>query len=61
MIKEHLNLLVFILFVLIGVVFINNITLTERVTSKVLESLKREYTPGPYSPGFDPDKVPQKP
>lgn len=61
MIKEHLNLLVFMLFVLIGVVFINNITLTERITSKVMESLKRDYTPGPYDPGFDPDKVPQKP
>lgn len=61
MIKEHLNLVVFMLFVLIGVVFVNNITLTQRITNKVMENLKRDYTPGPYDPGFDPDKVPRKP
>lgn len=25
---------------------------------KVIEKLQRDYTPGPYTPGVDPDKVP---
>ena len=28
-----------------------------RVTDKVIERLQKEYSPSPYSPGFDPDKV----
>jgi hypothetical protein len=58
MTKENLNLVAFMLFILIGVLFINNLTLTNKITEKVIENLKRDYVPGPYSPGFDPDKVP---
>jgi hypothetical protein len=34
-----------------------NVFLVPRITAKVIEELKRSYTPGPYDPGFDPDKV----
>lgn len=60
MVKENLNLVVFILFIFTGVLLINNIVLTEKITTKVIENLKRDYVPGPYSPGFDPDKLPPK-
>lgn len=56
--KENLQLVAIIMACLIGVLFANNLVMTKRVTSKVLESLKRDYVPGPYNPGFDPDKVP---
>lgn len=58
MTKENLNLIVVMLFVLIGVLLVNNIALTDKITARVIENLKREYVPGPYDPGFDPDKVP---
>jgi hypothetical protein len=31
--------------------------LVDKVTSNVIQELRRSYTPGPYDPGFDPDKV----
>lgn len=31
--------------------------LVENITRNVMQELKRSYTPGPYDPGFDPDKV----
>ncbi len=27
------------------------------ITNSVISTLKRDYVPGPYHPGFDPDKV----
>jgi hypothetical protein len=58
--KENLNVLVIALAALIGVVFVNNIFLTRKITERVLQEIKRDYVPGPYEPGFDPDKVPPK-
>lgn len=29
----------------------------DKAADKVLETLKKEYSPSPYGPGFDPDKV----
>ena len=28
------------------------------VTRDVIQQLQRDYVPGPYTPGYDPDKVP---
>lgn len=28
-----------------------------KVADRVIEKLQRDYSPGPYHPGFDPDKV----
>lgn len=58
--KDQLNLVALMLFVLIGTLLINNIALTNKITDRVMQNLKRDYVPGPYEPGFDPDKVPPK-
>ena len=29
----------------------------QRVTNRVIETLRRDYTPGPYTAGYDPDKI----
>lgn len=58
--SERLKNVAVFLFVLVAVLFVNNLVLTNRITSRVLESLKRDYVPGPYEPGFDPDKVPPR-
>lgn len=31
--------------------------LVDKISTRVIEELKRTYTPGPYDPGFDPDKI----
>lgn len=31
--------------------------LVDRVADRVINKLKKEYSPSPYGPGFDPDKV----
>lgn len=40
-----------------GVCFLGGNVLIKKISEKVIEQMKRDYTPGPYSPGFDPDKV----
>lgn len=30
----------------------------DALSNKVIEKLHRDYVPGPYNPGLDPDKVP---
>lgn len=60
MTKENMKLVVVILSFLIATLFVNNIVLTKRIASRVVEELKRDYVPGPYEPGFDPDKVPPR-
>lgn len=32
----------------------------KKITDRVIVELRRTYAPGPYSPGFDPDKVSPK-
>lgn len=58
--KENLTLASLILALLLGTLVVNNVFLTERITQKVIDRLKRDYVPGPYEPGFDPDKVPPR-
>jgi len=58
--KENFSVLSLGLFVLIGVLFVNNIFLANKITERVMQEIKRDYVPGPYEPGFDPDKVPPK-
>ncbi len=31
--------------------------IVDRITDKVVERLMKDYSPGPYFPGIDPDKV----
>lgn len=58
--KKNSVVLVFVLFLLTLVLVVNNKVMTAKVTNNVLDSLKRDYVPGPYDPGFDPDKVPPR-
>lgn len=60
MTTENLKTVAIFLLVLVATLAVNNIVLTSKITSKVLETLKRDYVPGPYEPGFDPDKVPPR-
>lgn len=59
--RDKLTQLAVLLLALTGVLLVNNHVLTKRITAKVVDSLKRDYVPGPYEPGFDPDKVPAAP
>jgi hypothetical protein len=47
---------VVILVVVLGVVFGMN-TLVDKTSDRVIEKLQRDYAPGPYVPGCDPDKI----
>jgi len=58
--SENLKSLAVFLTVLLLVLVVNNVVMTKRITRSVIEGLKRDYVPGPYEPGFDPDKVPPK-
>ena len=40
-----------------GVCVFGSNVLIKKVSEKVIQQIQRDYTPGPYSPGFDPDKV----
>lgn len=37
--------------------FVFNALMVKKITNKVIEELRRSYVPGPYDPGYDPDKV----
>jgi hypothetical protein len=37
--------------------FIFSKFIVHQTTQKVLEKLQKEYSPSPYGPGFDPDKI----
>jgi len=43
--------------VLLVGVFIGGPILVDRITQKVINKMQKEYSPGPYAPGFDPDRV----
>jgi hypothetical protein len=60
MTKENLKLVVVMLSFLIATLFVNNLVLTKKIADRVAKELKRDYVPGPYEPGFDPDKVPPR-
>jgi hypothetical protein len=51
-----LTILATIVTTLFVVVLASNL-LVNKVSDKVIQELKRTYTPGPYDPGFDPDKL----
>lgn len=56
---ENKNLLVCVagLGLILGLILFVNGFLVPKITKNVIQELRREYTPGPYDPGFDPDKV----
>lgn len=60
MTTENLKTVAIFLLVLVATLAVNNVVLTSKITSRVLDTLKRDYVPGPYEPGFEPDKVPPR-
>ena len=56
--EEDLKLTVACLLVLTLSVLFNMFVMTDKVADRAVQKLKRDYVPGPYEPGFDPDKVP---
>jgi len=52
-----------VLFIVIGLGMVLALTLVagpkliDKLADRVIEKLQRDYAPGPYNPGFDPDKV----
>lgn len=54
--KNLITLAVVLAFILGFVIIFNNL-LVDRITSRVLDELRRSYVPGPYDPSYDPDKV----
>lgn len=56
--EENLKLVAACLLTLILSVALNLFVMKEKITDNVILNLKRDYVPGPYEPGFDPDKVP---
>jgi len=55
--NKNLLLITGFLTLVLAFAFVFNSLLVNKVTVKVIEELRRSYTPGPYDPGFDPDKV----
>lgn len=54
------NKILIISSVVLGVIllgFLSNKLIINTVANAVIEKLQRDYVPGPYNPGFDPDKV----
>jgi len=45
----------------LALVFIVDKLYTKKITQNVIQELKRSYAPGPYQPGFDPDKISPQP
>jgi hypothetical protein len=56
--EEDFKLAAVCLFVLTLSILFSMFVMPEKITDKVIQRLKRDYVPGPYEPGFDPDKVP---
>ena len=55
--KNKIFLVVFFLTILNLSIFIFGKILVEETTNRVIERLKNSYSPSPYGPGFDPDKI----
>lgn len=53
--KNLITAVVTLSIVLIATISFNLVV--DHIADRVVEKLKRDYVPGPYQPGFDPDKV----
>lgn len=49
--------IIIVLLIALVVAFVGEKVVVEKITNKVLQKLQREYSPSPYSPGIDPDKI----
>lgn len=49
--------IIFIFVLFLGFISITFKFVEKRIVHSVIEELKRDYVPGPFAPGFDPDKL----
>jgi hypothetical protein len=56
--EEDFKLAVAFMLCLTVSVLFSALMMPKKLTDQVIQKLKRDYVPGPYEPGFDPDKVP---
>jgi hypothetical protein len=54
--NKWLRVVAILLFVFV-VLVVRDYVMVNKTADKVIEKLRKEYAPGPYAPGFDPDKV----
>lgn len=55
--KNPLAWIVVTLFLVAGVEVASFKITVNKTTENVIQEMQKHYTPGPYAPGFDPDKV----
>lgn len=58
--KEQVTAILILFVLTIALLFVGKTYAIKGLSKAVVEELKRSYTPGPYHPGFDPDKVDPK-
>lgn len=55
--KKNLMMFGIIGVVVFGLLFLGMPKVIDKLSDKVIEKLNADYTPGPYAPGIDPDKI----
>lgn len=55
--NEYIVWFILILGVFIFAFGIGTNVLIEKVSDRVIKKLQKDYSPSPYGPGFDPDKI----
>lgn len=58
--QQKILLFIIVLILSVGLSAFGGHVVINKISDKVIEKLKREYVPGPYQPGFDPDKIEPK-
>lgn len=58
--KEQVTAILILFVLTIALLFVGKTYVVKGLSKAVVEELKRTYTPGPYQPGFDPDKIDPK-
>jgi hypothetical protein len=54
---SRLFYIVIVLVVVLVVVGVGGKFLIDKIADRVIQKLQKEYSPSPYGPGLDPDKV----
>lgn len=56
--KNNSNILLLVVIVLTMVMLgVGNKVLVDKIANQVIQKLQKEYSPSPYGPGIDPDKL----
>ena len=55
--NKNILLAVAVFLAVFGLLAVGNKVIIDKISERVIEKLQREYSPGPYQPGFDPDKI----